>query len=63
VHEVMTKDVRTVSSSVTAERAITELLRHGIHSLPVVDARRLRGILTDTDFLRAIGAEDKETTE
>jgi acetoin utilization protein AcuB len=63
VHEVMTKDVRTIPSSATAERAITELLRHGIHSLPIVDARQLVGIITDTDLLRAIGAEDKEARE
>lgn len=63
VHEVMTKDVRTIRSSVTAEQAISTLLRHGIHSLPIVDARQLVGIITDTDLLRAIGAEDKETTE
>jgi CBS-domain-containing membrane protein len=62
-HEVMTKDVRTIPSTATAERAIAELLRHGIHALPIVDARQLQGIITDTDLLRAIGAEDKEATE
>lgn len=62
-HEVMTKDVQTIPSSCTAKRAIAELLRHGIHSLPIVDARKLMGIITDTDLLRAIGAQDKEAPE
>ena len=62
VHEVMTTDVRTISSSATAEQAIAELLRHEIHCLPVVDARKLLGIITDTDLLRAIGAEEKEVS-
>jgi CBS domain-containing membrane protein len=60
VHEVMAKDVRTISSSSTVEQAINELLRHGIHSLPIVDSWKLLGIITDTDLLRAIGAEEKK---
>lgn len=60
VQHVMTKDIQTIPSSATTEKAIEVLLRHTIHSLPIVDARRLVGIITDTDLLRAIGAEDKE---
>jgi CBS domain-containing protein len=60
MNAVVAEEVRTISSSSTVEQAINELLRHGIHSLPIVDSWKLLGIITDTDLLRAIGAEEKK---
>jgi len=58
--EIMTKTVRTITSSATISSATEELLRHQIHCLPVVEHGELLGLITDTDLLRAIGAADKE---
>ena len=59
VCEIMTESVRTISPSATTEAATDELLRHHVHCLPLVDDRKLIGMITDTDLLRAIGAADK----
>ncbi len=60
VSEVMTKVLRTISSTATIESAAEELLRHKVHCLLVVDDGLLLGLITDTDLLRTIGAADKE---
>lgn len=60
VCEVMTKVLQTISPSATIETAVEELLQHKVHCLLVVDDRKLLGVITDTDLLRAIGAADKE---
>jgi CBS domain-containing membrane protein len=53
VEMVMERDVLTVSETTTAARAAELLESHEFGCLPVVDERqRLRGILTEGDFVR-----------
>ncbi|MBI4818853.1 MAG: CBS domain-containing protein [Deltaproteobacteria bacterium] len=51
VAEIMTRGVRTVSSSTTAFVAGQMLLEHKLGCLPVVDEKRLVGIVTEADFV------------
>ena len=53
VGEVMTKGVITVEPDRPIQDAARLILDHRIGALPVVDAGRLVGILTETDLLRA----------
>ncbi len=53
VGEVMTKGVITVEPDRPIQDAARLILDHRIGALPVVDAGRLVGILTETDVLRA----------
>lgn len=48
---VMTRDVVVVAPTVTAGSAATMMKRRHIRHLPVVDGRRLLGILSDRDLL------------
>lgn len=54
VEEVMTRTVRTVSSSATSAEAAAIMEKHGVKRLPVVDEGRIVGILSRTDFMRAM---------
>ena len=51
--EVMHVDVRTVGMSIVLRDALRLMLDERIHSLPVVETQCLKGIVTETDFLRA----------
>ena len=51
--DVMHVDVRTVGISTVLRDALRLMLDERIHSLPVVEAQCLKGIVTETDFLRA----------
>lgn len=53
VGEVMTRAVITVDPDRDAREAARLMLDHKIGALPVLDAGRLVGILTETDVLRA----------
>jgi acetoin utilization protein AcuB len=50
VQEWMTTAVVQVESTAPIERARALLREHGVHQLPVVDADRLVGIVTDRDL-------------
>ena len=52
VKEVMTTDPRTVGPDVLLTEAAAEMVRHKIGCLPVVEGKRLVGILTESDFVR-----------
>jgi len=52
IHEIMTRDVLTIDQNDTPRQALDVLLQRHVHCLPVVDERRLVGMLTSTDFLR-----------
>jgi len=54
VSDIMTRDVVTVPPEMDAARALTVLTEKRIGRLPVVDGDRLVGIVTKTDFLRAV---------
>jgi acetoin utilization protein AcuB len=53
VASVMTKTVVTVDPHRNAKEAAQLMLYHKIGALPVVDGGTLRGIITETDLLRA----------
>ena len=54
VESLMHKDPVTAAPDDFIVSAVTELSVHGIGCLPVVDAGRLVGIVTETDFLRLV---------
>jgi CBS domain-containing protein/nucleotide-binding universal stress UspA family protein len=61
--EVMTPDPETISVDADLQEAINRMAQHNIKRLPVVDAdRRLVGIVTRADVLRAVAATP-ETSE
>jgi acetoin utilization protein AcuB len=53
VESAMTTSVVVVSPRHDAKEAASLMLDHKIGALPVVDAGRLVGIITETDLLRA----------
>lgn len=53
VDQIMTKAVITVDPQADARSAARLMLEHKIGGLPVVDGRRLVGIVTETDLVRA----------
>lgn len=65
VTQLMTPDIVTVSPDTTATNAVEMLLEEGIGSLVVVDGDQLIGVVTSTDFLKAINSDlrDEKTVE
>jgi len=51
VADVMTRDVVTVSASVTYEACVRLMRMHGVGALPVVDHGKVAGIVTLTDLV------------
>ncbi len=58
VGDVMAKPVVTVGPDESPGRAAAVMLHHGINALPVVEGRRLVGIVTARDLLRAFAARE-----
>jgi CBS-domain-containing membrane protein len=56
VASVMRRELETVSMSTPLATAARLLIRHRINCLPVVDGRRLAGIVTTTDLLQTLVA-------
>ncbi|MFB3919734.1 hypothetical protein BU251_07075 [Candidatus Velamenicoccus archaeovorus] len=55
ISEIMTREVRTLSSDTPAVEALKHLFENKISGLPVVDGEgRLIGMFTEKDILRAI---------
>jgi len=60
VRDVMSKKPVTLRQRDTLEKTVRVLAKHGITGCPVVDSRkRVVGIITQTDILRAIDAQGK----
>lgn len=54
VQEFMTENVTTVTGDLTLPEAASEMLRHRVHRLPVVDKKgKLLGIISTMDILAA----------
>ncbi len=51
ISEVMTTDIATVEESASLRQAALFLEKHKIGCLPVMNGEKLRGIITDTDFV------------
>lgn len=63
IDNLMTRDVLTVSSDTSLAEAAHLLVTHRISGLPVVDAeQRLLGVITEADFLRAMGVPSHHPT-
>ena len=61
VAEVMSQDVLTVLADTRLSKAAREMLRNGVHRLPVVDSKdRVVGIVSTTDILAAFVDADPE---
>ena len=54
VGEAMSTGVRTVAADASLPQAAAYLLKHGLHRAVVVDDERPVGIITATDFVRAV---------
>lgn len=52
IHEIMRRDVTTISPGVDLREAAELLLQHKYGCLPVVADEKLVGILTEADFLK-----------
>ena len=52
VSDVMAVDVATIAPTDSMKQAGELMLTHKVSALPVVEGRRLMGILTETDILR-----------
>lgn len=53
VHQVMTRDVVTISAESALEEAASLMLEKGISCLPVLEEGKLQGIITWRDLLKA----------
>jgi CBS domain-containing protein len=60
VREVMTSEPTTVSPSTPVAEAARLLKQHDVGSLPVVDAGRLTGIVSDRDIALGVVAEARD---
>ena len=58
VKEIMVYPVVTVSPDISIAAAAEMMINKGIGCLPVVDDHRLIGIVTKTDLLRCLRAQD-----
>jgi CBS domain-containing protein len=64
VSEVMSEDVFTVRADTRLAKAAREMLRNGVHRLPVVDSKdRVVGIVSTTDILAAFVDGDPQQSE
>lgn len=52
--EVMTRTPRSVTPETSLREAALSMVEHRIHSLPVLEGRKLVGILTDSCCMRAL---------
>lgn len=63
IGNLMTRDVITVTPDTSLAEAAHLLVTHRISGLPVVDAeQRLLGVITEADFLRAMGVPSHHPT-
>jgi CBS domain-containing protein len=56
--DIMQRQVLWTQRSATLHDALRILVDKHIHSLPVIEKGRLTGIITQTDFIRAVARED-----
>ena len=63
VEDMMTRSVVTVEADCSLSEAAHLLVTHRISGLPVVDSdKRLRGVITEADFLRTLGVPSHHPT-
>jgi CBS domain-containing protein len=52
VREIMTAGVHTITSTALGFEALMQMTRLNVHHLPVVDGRRVLGVISTTDLIR-----------
>jgi CBS domain-containing protein len=57
VKSVMSKEVLTVDAEIPLNEAIVKMVQKGVHRLPVVQDKKLVGIVTRGDIIRGLAAE------
>jgi CBS domain-containing protein len=55
---IMQTNVQSIGSRAPLRAALRKMLEHRIHSLPVIDEAGLVGMITQTDFIKAIARND-----
>lgn len=55
--DIMTPVVHSVNMNAPVRQALTAMLDHRVHSLPVIEGEKLAGIVTQTDFVKAIARD------
>jgi CBS domain-containing protein len=58
--EIMTTDVVTCAPTETVGIVVRRMLRHGVHTLPVIEDRHLVGVLSQHDILALFDRPDGE---
>lgn len=58
VAEIMTRSVLSVEAETPAREAARKMLEAGVHRLLVMEDEKLVGILTTTDFVKAVSQHD-----
>jgi CBS domain-containing protein len=61
VREIMSRSVIVVDPDRPAAEAARIMIDHKIGALPVVDGGRLAGIVTESDFVRAVAGLERGT--
>jgi CBS domain-containing protein len=52
IHQMMTKEVKTISPDASLMDAARLMLKHRINALPVINKDELAGIITESDIFR-----------
>ena len=57
IKEIMvpSNKVVTAKKEETLEELVTKFIKHGFHALPVVEERKIIGVVTKSDLLKVIG--------
>ena len=63
IEEIMTSDVISANEDSSVEQCMALMNHHKIRHLPVLEARKLVGIITVADVLKAIVEEQAETID
>lgn len=61
VNKIMTRDPLTISPDASIRQAARLLLEHKIGGLPVMEGKRLVGIITESDIFRVLAQEPEPT--
>jgi len=60
VHQVMSKDPKTITPDAALIEAARMMLEHAISALPVIEGSELVGIITESDIFRAFVKMEEE---
>jgi PAS domain S-box-containing protein len=61
VSEIMSRDVVTIQAQATVEQAAQIMHAHGISCIVALEGDRVRGVLTERDFLKRVVVAQKDT--